>query len=113
MNLPPLDRLAIMTVSGTQVDSLMQHLAHEEFNFTVINSTGGMLQEPEVWMLIGFQSERLPILLDVVRKDCRPYRQYVTTQGYTQGGMASPSLVEAELGGARFYMMNVERFEQF
>ena len=30
-----------------------------------------------------------------------------------QGEMANPSIVETELGGARFYMMNVERFEQF
>jgi uncharacterized protein YaaQ len=111
MNPPHLDRLAILTVSGAQVDSLMEHLAQEKFNFTVINSTGGMLQEPEVCLLVGFQSERLPILLDVVRKNCRPYRQYVSSRGFMQGEMANPPMVEVELGGARFYIMNVERFE--
>jgi uncharacterized protein YaaQ len=90
----------------------MEHLAQEKFNFTVINSTGGMLQEPEVCLLVGFQSERLPILLDVVRKNCRPYRQYVSAQGFLPGELANPSMVEAELGGALFCMMNVERFEQ-
>jgi hypothetical protein len=29
-----------------------------------------------------------------------------------QAELANPSMVETELGGARFYMMNLERFEQ-
>ena len=109
---PQIDRLAILTVSGTQVDALFSHLAKEKFAFTVINSQGGMFQEPEVCLLIGFRSERLPLFLDVVRKDCRPYRRYVSTQGYLQGEMANSSMVEIELGGARIYILNVERFEQ-
>ena len=112
MNSPNPDRLAILIVSGTQVDALIAHLASEKFNFTVINSKGGMLQEPEVCLLVGFESQMLPILLDIVRKDCRPYRHYVSTQGYMPGELATPSIVETELGGARFYMMNLERFEQ-
>lgn len=112
MSLPDPDRLVILIVSGTQIDALIAHLASENFNFTVINSTGGMLQEPEVCLLVGFESQRLPILLDIVRKDCRPYRHYVSTQGYMQAELANPSMVETELGGARFYMMKLERFEQ-
>ena len=112
MSSPHLDRLAILTVSGAQVNLLMEHLDQEKFNFTVINSTGGMLQEPEVCLLVGFHSERQSVLLDVVRQDCHPYRQYVSAQGFMQGEMANPSMLEAELGGARFCMMNVERFEQ-
>jgi uncharacterized protein YaaQ len=108
-----LDRLVILTVSGMQAEALFAHLDREKFNFTVINSTGGILQEPEVCLLVGLQNGRFPELLELVRKDCRPYRQFVNTQGYRQGEMINPSLVEAELGGARFYMMNVNRFEQF
>jgi uncharacterized protein YaaQ len=109
---PLLDRLVILTVFGAQVDALFANLAQEKFIFTVINSTGGILQEPEVCLLVGFQGERLPILLDVVRKNCRPYRQYVSAQGFMKGEMANPPMVEVEVGGARLYMMNVERFEQ-
>ena len=112
MNSPNPDRLAILIVSGTQVDALIAHLASQDFNFTVINSTGGMLQEPDVCLLVGFDSQRLPILLNIVRKDCRPYRHYVSTQGYMPGDLANPSMVETELGGARFYVMNLERFDQ-
>ncbi len=107
------DQLAILDVSGEQEDKLFKNLAKEKFTFTVINSTGGMIQETEVCLLIGFQSERLPMLLEVVRKNCRPYRKYISARGFMQGEMAGPPMVEVELGGAQLFLMNVELFEQF
>jgi len=71
-----------------------------------------MLQKPEVCLLVGFESKRLHLLLDMVWKDCHPYWHYLSTQGYMLGEFANPSMLEAELGGARFHKMNVERFEQ-
>ena len=107
-----IDRLAILTVSGAQEGKLFTSLAREKFAFTLINSVGGLLQEAEVCLVVGFQSERLSVLMDVVRKNCRPYRQFVSATGFRQPEMGGLPMVEAELGGARFYMMNVERFEQ-
>ena len=106
------DRLAILNVSGSQEDRLFKHLVKEKFSFTVIKSTGGMIQEPEICLLIGFHSERLPVLLEVVRKNCRPFRRYISARGFMQGELAGPPMLEAQMGGARFYMMNIERFEQ-
>lgn len=114
MEIPLLDRLGILIVHGGQVGTLTARLAKEKFSFTVINSAGGILQEPDVCLLVGFKSEYLPILLNVVRRSCRPYRQFVSSQGTMQGEIANPVMleVEAKLGGARFYMLNVEQFEQ-
>jgi uncharacterized protein YaaQ len=112
-HVPP-DRLAVLTISGTQENTLFENLTRQKFFFTVVNNTaGGMFQEPEVCLLVGFQSKRLQALLDVVRKSCQPYRQLVSTRGIVQGEMVGPPMLEAELGGARFYLMNVSRFEQF
>ena len=112
MNLPQVDRLVILTASGMQVDALISHLTENKYRFTVINTTGGLLNEPESCLLIGLSNTRLPLLLEIVREDCHPFRQFVSTQGYMQGEMANPSMVEVELGGAILYVMNVERFEQ-
>ena len=112
MSSPHVDRLAILTISGTQADVFFTHLASEKFDFTVIENQGGMLQEPEVCLLVGFQRERMQVLLVILRKDCHPFRKFVSTQGYMQGEMASQSIVEVESGGARFCVMDVERFEQ-
>ncbi len=113
MNALPVDRLVILTVSGMQVDALLPHLAENKYRFTVINTTGGLLNEPEVCLLVGLSNERLKGLLEILRGDCHPFRQFVSTQGYMQGELANPSMVEVELGGARLYLMKVERFEQF
>jgi uncharacterized protein YaaQ len=109
---PILDRLAVLIVSGAQADPLYRQFAKEKFTYTVINSAGGILQEPEICLLVGFQSERLSLLLEVIRKNCKPYRQYVPTRGFLKDEMADSQMVEVEVGGARFYLMNVERYEQ-
>jgi uncharacterized protein YaaQ len=107
------DRLVILNISGAQEEKLFASLADKNFVFTVINTTSGIIQEPEVCLLVGFDRERLPVLLDIVRKDCRPYRKYISARGFTQPELADAPMMEAQLGGARFIMMNVERFEQF
>ena len=112
MSQPSLDRLVILTVIGSQADPLMKHLNRDSFQFTVINSTSEMMQEPVICLMIGFSHERLPGLLEIVRADCRVYHKFIPTQSLLPGELSGLPMVEAELGGARVYMLNVERFEQ-
>jgi uncharacterized protein YaaQ len=106
------DRLVILTVTGSQADPLMKHLNRDGFQFTIINSTSEVMQEPAVCLMIGFSHERLPGLLEIVRADCHIYHKFIPTQSLLPGELSSLPMVEAELGGARIYMLNVERFEQ-
>jgi uncharacterized protein YaaQ len=50
--------------------------------------------------------------LDIIRKNCQPYRKYIPTQNLLPGELANLPVVEARFGGALVYMLNVERFEQ-
>ena len=106
------DQLLMLTVSGSQADILQKRLRQEKFGFTVMDSMGGVMQEPVTCLLIGFHHERLPAVLGIVRETCRLYRQYIPAQGILPGELASLSMVEAQLGGASVYLINVERFEQ-
>jgi len=112
MNSPSLDRLVILIVFDSQANPLMKQLTREDFHFTVINSTGGMMQDAVLCLLIGFFHERLPDLLEIVRKKCRPYRKYIPTQNLLPVELSSLPMLEAQVGGALIYMLNVERFEQ-
>jgi uncharacterized protein YaaQ len=112
MSQPTLDRLMILTITGSQADPLMKHLNRDGVQFTVINSTGEMMQESALCLMIGFSHERLDALLDVVRTECHTYRKFIPTQSLLPGELSGLPMVEAELGGARVYMLNVERFEQ-
>ena len=107
------DRLVVLVVSGLQAGSLMKDLLQEKLYFTVINSTGGLMNEAVVCLMLGLAEQRLPALLALVRQHCRPYRQFIPAQMRPPGEFMSLPMVEAQLGGAMVYMMTVERFEQF
>ena len=112
MNTALLDRLAILTLSESQGDRLMKELVRESFRFTLINSSGNVTQEAEICLLVGFDHGRLQRLLEVVREYCRTYKKYIPAQSFFQVEQASFPMLEAQLGGAQFHVMNVDRFEQ-
>jgi uncharacterized protein YaaQ len=96
------DRLAILTLSGSQSAALMREMTRRGFQFTVVDSTSGLLREALVCLLIGFEQERLSALLEIVRANCGSYRGYVAAEGFPAGGPAGLSMVEAQMGGAQF-----------
>jgi uncharacterized protein YaaQ len=107
-----IDRLAILVISGYQAEDLMQHLVEAHINFTKIDSSGGLLNEPAVCLLTGLNNARMPVLLALVKKWCHPFTQYIPTQINSQSGYPSMSMIETQAGGALIYTLNVERFEQ-
>ncbi len=107
-----INQLAILVVSGYQSEELMQHLVEQRFYFTKIDSSGGMLNEPAVCLLIGLNKLRLAALVELVQKCCQPYTQYIPTQLNSQAGYPSMSMIEAQVGGGLIYTLNVERLEQ-
>jgi len=48
----------------------------------------------------------------LVRKNCHHYTEFIPSQGVMPPQPSAIPMVEAELGGAMIYMMNVVRFEQ-
>jgi len=107
-----IDRLVFLTVSNPQANPLMKELAGQKYRFTVINSTGGIVQEAVICLLVGFPHDRMALFLEIVRKNCHVYRKFIPTQGLNPVEQASVPMVEAQLGGTNIYTMNVERFEQ-
>jgi uncharacterized protein YaaQ len=107
-----LDRLAILTLSESQGDRLMKELVRESFRFTLINSSGSVTHDADICLLVGFDHERLQRLLEVVRVNCHSYRKFIPAQSFFQVEQANFPMLEAQVGGALFHVMNVDRFEQ-
>jgi uncharacterized protein YaaQ len=99
-------------ISGSQADLLMKQLTGANFRFTLMNSTGGILQDAMLCLMIGFSHERLPALLDIIHSSGRTYKRFIPTQGMLPMEQAALPMMEAQLGGATIYMLNVDRFEQ-
>jgi uncharacterized protein YaaQ len=111
MNTQNINQL-VLIVAGAQAGELMQRLSQERFYFTKIDSTGGLVQEPNVTLLIGLNESRLGAFLELVRKVCQPYRQFIPAHVSVHPMHMQPAMIEAEMGGATVFVLEVERFEQ-
>ena len=106
------DQLAIANVASTQAGELTERLTQDGFYVTQIDSSGGILYEATVTLLVGFDGARLPRLLEHIRECCQTHRRYVAAQVETPLIELQPMVIEAEVGGATVYVLNVERFLQ-
>jgi uncharacterized protein YaaQ len=91
---------------------LTERLTRDGFYCTHIDSSGGILQEATVSLLIGFNKARLPSLLRSIRECCRTRQQFIPAHVEAPLLEIQPMLIETEVGGATVYILDVERFEQ-
>ena len=108
----PLDQLIIVTVLGEQSGELRQRLIRDGFQITEMNSAGGLVQELQVTLLIGFNHTRQAGLLQHIRECCKRQRRFLPTQFEGSPTVFHSAVIEAEVGGAMIFELNVERFEQ-
>jgi uncharacterized protein YaaQ len=111
---PPnvVSQLVLAHVAGSQAGELTDRLTRSGFYVTQIDSSGGILYEATVTLLVGLNEARLPQLLEHVRECCRMRRRYVPAQAETPLLEVQPMMIEAEVGGATVYVLDVERFVQ-
>jgi uncharacterized protein YaaQ len=103
----------MVTVSGPSAGELTGRLTRDGFYVTQMDSRGGVLDEAHTSLLIGLDQPRLGQLLDHVRECCRTRRQFIPAQVADALPLpAQPVMIEAEVGGAVLYVLDVERFEQ-
>lgn len=108
----PVNQLVIATVAGTQAGALTERLVRDGFHVTQIDSSGGVLYEATVSLLIGLNQARLPQLLGHLRECCRTRRRFIPAHVEAPLLEIQPVMIEAEVGGATIYVLDVVRFEQ-
>jgi uncharacterized protein YaaQ len=106
------NQLIIANVAGSQAGELTDQLTRSGFYVTQVDSSGGILYEATTTLLIGLNGARLSKLLDIVRECCHTRRRYVPAHVEAPLLEVQPMMIEAEVGGATVYALNVERFEQ-
>jgi uncharacterized protein YaaQ len=106
------NQLVIATVSSSQAGMLTNRLTRDGFYVTEIASSGGIIGETTLSLLIGLDSSRLPRLLKHIRECCATYRRFIPAHVETPMFEFNPLMIEAEAGGATVYVLEVERFEQ-
>jgi uncharacterized protein YaaQ len=106
------NQLVITTATGGQAAELTRALTRDGFHVTQIDSSGGVVLEATVSLLIGLDRDRLSSLLEHIRTHCRTRTRYVPAHLEATLAEVQPLVIEAQVGGATVYVLNVERFEQ-
>lgn len=106
------NQLVIATVAGSQAGALTDRLVADGFYVTQIDSSGGILYEATVSLLMGLDRARLPRLLENLRECCRTQRRFIPAHVEAPLLEIQPVMIEAEVGGATIYVLDVVRFEQ-
>jgi uncharacterized protein YaaQ len=105
------NQLIFLTAAASQVGDLTDRLTRDNFHFTHINQSG-FFDEAAVSLLIGLDKARWPQLLEHVRAACHVRRHFIPANLEAPPLVLQTTLVEAEVGGAVVYALDVERFEQ-
>jgi len=103
--------LLALSPSGP-VGALTDALTDDGFYVTQVDSSGGILYEATVTLLIGLDRAFLPRLLERIRECCRTRQRFVPAHVEAPLLEIQPVMIEAEVGGATVYTLDVERFEQ-
>lgn len=106
------NQLVIAAVARAQASTLADRLINDGFYVTQVDSSGGILHEATVSLLVGLDQTHLPRLLEHIRECCRTCRRFIPTHVGTPLLEIQPMMIEAEVGGATVHVLNVERFEQ-
>ena len=108
-------KLAICVIHNRDRNKLTDDLIRSGFKFTVIGSSGGFLREGNTTLLIGLEQEELGSLEQIIAKNC-PSREQVVNVAPADAvipGTFVTSPFNVPVGGAVFFLLNVEKFERF
>ena len=108
-----IDLLVVVIVATEQITELTQELIKGEFYFTRINSSGGILERATVSLLIGINKIRLNPLMGIIRTCCHTRLKFIPARVEAPLMQGQPLMIEAEVGGATVYAVDVEQFIQF
>lgn len=110
--IPAINQLVIVTLDKDQFGELTRKLIRGGFHFTEIDSTGGFLQRATATIVVGINASQYDDLINTVRTCCKRRRIFVPTHVEPTMMQMQPLMIEAEIGGAAVFTLDIERFLQ-
>ncbi len=107
-------KLVIAVVQHKDHRKVTDALLEKRYQFTTVASTGGLLREGNVTVLIGVEAEQVEDVIGVIAAHSKTREQLVNVFPPTIEpiGTCIPSPVKVQVGGATVFVLDVERFEK-
>lgn len=103
-------KLIYVIVRNVDSSYVTESLNKKGFYVTKLASTGGFLREGNTTLMIGTEEEQVDIVIDVVKKECGP-RQQIISSPVGAAEYAAMNVV-VNVGGATIFVMDVDRYEK-
>ncbi len=107
-------KLVVAVVHAKDADGLLRSLASRGFGATTIDSSGGLLRQGNVTLLIGVQEALVADALGVIKRHCQLRSRFVNpllpVAEPAEVYVSNP--VEVQVGGATVFVVSVERYER-
>jgi len=107
-------KLVFAIVHNDDAGKLTDALRDNNYQFTLISTTGGFLREGNSTILIGVDADKLEDVLTLIRSNCVTRSQFVNPMPPVMepGELYLAQPVEVQVGGATVFVVEVERFEK-
>ena len=107
-------KLVFAIVQGEDAGQTVQALSGAGISVTRFASSGGFLQQGNATLLIGVEEERVDLVLQLIRENCRERNRYLTPMPPRgePGERFMPYPVEVQVGGATVFVVNGEHVER-
>ena len=111
----PLMKLIVCIINARDKNKLGDVLIEQNFNYTIIGSTGGFLKQGNATFLIGLEEGRLSFLYELIEQNCQGREETINPvpfEGNLTGIFMQPSM-KVNVGGATLFVLDVEQFRRF
>ena len=108
------DRLIVIILASEQVGEISSKLVKHGYRLTLVTTTGGFMQAGSTCLLVGIRKDQEDNLMNLIGSVCRTHRQFIPAGGsFNIPGGLPPLMIEAEVGSAYVYSLEVEHYEFF
>ncbi len=105
-------KLVVAIVRVNDGSRLIDALISKSYPATKVNSSGGFLRKGNSMILTGVEDEEVDGVISVIRETCHSHDETVISPSFMPLQGYTPSPIEARVGGAVIFVLNVERFEK-
>ncbi|MGI6082800.1 MAG: cyclic-di-AMP receptor [Limnochordia bacterium] len=102
-------KLIVAVIQDEDAVPLMKALTAQKHRATKLASTGGFLLRGNTTLMIGVQDDEVDSVLEIISTVCRRRSKHIP-QLPTEIAASVSLPIEAEIGGAIVFVVDVERF---
>ena len=106
-------KLILAIVHDDDGSKAMSALNTAGYSVTKLATTGGFLRSGNMTLLIGVDEDKVDGVIEILKDKCSTRKKIMTTPASLgMAGMVSHYPVEADVGGAIIFVVDVDRFEK-